>query len=49
MQRPTFNDDPLWFKNAIIYEVPVRAFADRNCDGIGGFRGLPEEVVYLQD
>jgi maltose alpha-D-glucosyltransferase/alpha-amylase len=41
--------DPLWFKNAIIYEVPVRAFADSNADGIGDFRGLTEKLDYLQD
>ncbi len=43
------NDDPLWFKDAIIYEVPVRAFADSNGDGIGDFRGLTEKLDYLQD
>ena len=42
-------DDPLWFKNAVIYEVPVRAFADSNGDGIGDFRGLTEKLDYLQD
>jgi len=44
-----FNNDPLWFKNAIIYEVPVRAFADSNGDGIGDFRGLTEKLDYVQD
>ncbi|WP_432811710.1 maltose alpha-D-glucosyltransferase [Pantanalinema sp. GBBB05] len=42
-------DDSLWFKNAIIYEVPVRAFADSNGDGIGDFRGLTERLDYLQE
>ncbi|MEB3340282.1 maltose alpha-D-glucosyltransferase [Okeania sp.] len=42
-------NDPLWFKNAIIYEAPVRAFADSNGDGIGDFRGLTEKLDYLQD
>jgi maltose alpha-D-glucosyltransferase/alpha-amylase len=42
-------EDPLWFKDAIIYEVPVRAFADSNADGIGDFRGLTEKLDYLQD
>jgi len=42
-------DDPLWFKNAVIYEVPVRAFADSNGDGIGDFGGLTEKLDYLQD
>jgi len=49
MQRATLNNDPLWFKDAIIYEVPVRAFADSNADGIGDFRGLTEKLDYLQD
>ncbi|MCA1994996.1 MAG: alpha-amylase, partial [Coleofasciculus sp. S288] len=43
------NDDPLWFKDAIIYEVPVRAFADSNEDGIGDFRGLTSKLDYLKD
>jgi len=40
--------DPLWFKDAIIYEVHVRAFFDSNGDGIGDFRGLIEKLDYLQ-
>ena len=31
--------DPLWFKDAIIYELHVRAFMDSNNDGIGDFPG----------
>ncbi|MBE9167757.1 maltose alpha-D-glucosyltransferase [Pleurocapsales cyanobacterium LEGE 06147] len=42
-------DDPLWFKDAIIYEVPVRAYADSNGDGIGDFPGLTTKLDYLQD
>jgi maltose alpha-D-glucosyltransferase / alpha-amylase len=49
MQRSTLNDDPLWFKDAIIYEVPVKAFADSDADGIGDFRGLTEKLDYIQD
>ena len=45
----TLKNDSLWFKNAIIYEVPVRAFADSNSDGIGDFRGLTDKLDYLQD
>ena len=41
--------DPLWYKSAIIYEVPVRAFFDSNADGIGDFRGLTQKLDYLQD
>ena len=42
-------DDPLWFKDAIIYEIHVRAFCDSNADGIGDLRGLVEKLDYLQD
>jgi maltose alpha-D-glucosyltransferase / alpha-amylase len=41
--------DPLWFKNAIIYELHVRAFHDSNGDGIGDIPGLVEKLPYLQD
>ncbi len=41
--------DPLWYKDAIIYEIHVRAFADSNADGIGDFQGLISKLDYLQD
>ena len=41
--------DPLWYKDALIYEVHVRAFADSNGDGIGDLVGLTERLPYLQD
>ncbi|MCU0565581.1 MAG: maltose alpha-D-glucosyltransferase [Oculatellaceae cyanobacterium Prado106] len=47
--QPLKANDPLWFKDAIIYEVPVRAFADSDNDGIGDFRGLTEKLDYIQD
>jgi maltose alpha-D-glucosyltransferase/alpha-amylase len=40
-------DDPLWYKDAIIYEVYVRGFYDANGDGIGDFRGLTQKLDYL--
>jgi len=49
MQKSILNNDPLWFKDAIIYEVPIQAFADSNADGIGDFRGLTEKLDYLQN
>lgn len=42
-------EDPLWFKDAIIYELHVRAFHDSNGDGMGDFQGLTEKLDYLQD
>src|ERR1700734_2977151 len=41
--------DPLWYKDAIIYELHVRAFADSNGDGIGDFPGLLSRLDYLQE
>src|ERR1700728_309571 len=41
--------DPLWYKDAIIYELHVRAFKDSNGDGIGDFPGLIQRLDYLQD
>ena len=41
--------EPDWYKDAIIYELHVRAFADSNGDGIGDFRGLIDKLDYLQD
>jgi maltose alpha-D-glucosyltransferase/alpha-amylase len=41
--------DPLWYKDAVIYEIHVRAFMDSNADGIGDFPGLLSKLDYLQD
>jgi maltose alpha-D-glucosyltransferase/alpha-amylase len=42
-------EDPLWYKDALIYELHVRAFMDSDADGSGDFRGLIEKLPYLQD
>lgn len=42
-------DDPLWFKDAVFYEVPVRSFFDSNGDGKGDFRGLAQKLDYIRD
>lgn len=41
--------EALWYKDAIIYELHVRAFKDSSGDGAGDFRGLTEKLDYLQD
>ena len=41
--------NPLWYREAVIYEIPVRAFADSNGDGIGDFPGLISRLDYLSD
>ncbi|MGH9769144.1 MAG: maltose alpha-D-glucosyltransferase, partial [Blastocatellia bacterium] len=40
--------DPLWYKDAVFYEIYVRGFYDSNADGIGDFRGLTEKLDYLE-
>ena len=42
-------ENPLWYKDAIIYQAHVRAFRDSDGDGIGDFPGLIEKLDYLQD
>ena len=47
---PSRIDGPAdWYRDAIIYEAHVRAFADSNGDGIGDFRGLAQRLDYLAD
>jgi len=46
---PIFGDDPLWYKDAVIYELHVRAFLDSDADGVGDFLGLIEKLDYLED
>jgi maltose alpha-D-glucosyltransferase/alpha-amylase len=42
-------NDPLWYKDAIIYELHVKAFCDSDGNGMGDFRGLTDKLDYLQD
>lgn len=49
MKKLASATDPLWYKDAIIYELHVRAFADSNDDGIGDFPGLISKLDYLQE
>ena len=49
MKKPCSATDPLWYKDAVIYELHVRAFADSNGDGIGDFQGLISKLDYLQE
>jgi maltose alpha-D-glucosyltransferase / alpha-amylase len=43
-----FEGDPLWYKDAIVYEAHVRTFCDSNDDGIGDFRGFTSKLDYLE-
>jgi maltose alpha-D-glucosyltransferase/alpha-amylase len=42
-------DDPLWYKDAIIYQLHVKAFYDSTDDGMGDFAGLTEKLDYVAD
>ncbi len=46
---PMLDDKLHWYKDAVIYEVHIKAFRDANGDGIGDFAGLLEKLDYLQD
>ena len=41
--------DAYWYKDAIIYQLHIKAFFDANDDGIGDFRGLTEKLDYVKD
>ncbi|MGF1465594.1 MAG: maltose alpha-D-glucosyltransferase [Sandaracinaceae bacterium] len=43
------DESPDWYRDAVIYEIPVRAFYDSNADGVGDFRGLIEKLDYVRD
>ncbi|MGH8141147.1 MAG: alpha-amylase family glycosyl hydrolase, partial [Steroidobacteraceae bacterium] len=44
-----FSDDPLWYKDAVIYELHVKSFFDANNDGIGDFAGLIQKLDYIAE
>ncbi|QYD72350.1 maltose alpha-D-glucosyltransferase [Paraburkholderia edwinii] len=45
----TLSDDPLWYKDAIIYQVHIKSFFDANNDGIGDFPGLLAKLDYIAE
>jgi maltose alpha-D-glucosyltransferase/alpha-amylase len=48
--RPAaFIDDPLWYKDAVIYQLHVKSFFDSNNDGIGDFAGLISKLDYIAE
>ncbi len=47
--QPRPDDQHLWYKDAVVYELHVKAFFDSNADGTGDFRGLVRKLDYLQE
>jgi maltose alpha-D-glucosyltransferase/alpha-amylase len=48
-QDATLEDDPLWYKDAVIYQLHVKTFFDSDEDGMGDFKGLTQKLDYLQN
>jgi maltose alpha-D-glucosyltransferase/alpha-amylase len=48
-QAAGWEHDALWYKDAVIYQLHVKAFFDSNNDGIGDFRGLTQRLDYIQE
>ena len=44
-----FTQDPLWYKDAVIYQVHIKSFFDSNNDGIGDFPGLISKLDYIAE
>ncbi|HWW21184.1 MAG TPA: maltose alpha-D-glucosyltransferase, partial [Steroidobacteraceae bacterium] len=47
--RHEFSADPLWYKDAVIYQLHVKSFYDANGDGIGDFEGLIQKLDYIAE
>jgi maltose alpha-D-glucosyltransferase/alpha-amylase len=46
---PSVSNDPLWFKDAVIYQLHVKSFFDADDDGIGDFKGLAQKLDYIKN
>jgi maltose alpha-D-glucosyltransferase/alpha-amylase len=42
-------DDPLWYKDAVIYQLHLKSFFDSDNDGIGDFNGLIDKLDYIAE
>ena len=46
-ERPDFIADPLWYKDAVIYQIHIKSYFDSNNDGVGDFAGLIDKLDYI--
>jgi maltose alpha-D-glucosyltransferase/alpha-amylase len=49
LQRAGLSDDPLWYKDAVIYQLHIKSFFDADNDGVGDFAGLIAKLDYIVD
>jgi maltose alpha-D-glucosyltransferase / alpha-amylase len=49
MKKTQSNENHLWYRDAVIYEVPIRSFCDSNGDGTGDLKGLTGKLDYLKE
>jgi maltose alpha-D-glucosyltransferase/alpha-amylase len=49
VSQPGVSEDPLWYKDAIIYQLHVKSFFDANNDGVGDFPGLISKLDYISE
>ena len=48
-EEARLSEDPLWYKDAVIYQLHLKSFFDANNDGIGDFPGLISKLDYIQE
>jgi len=46
---PPLNQDPLWYKDAVIYQLHIKSFFDSNNDGVGDIPGLLQKLDYIAE
>jgi maltose alpha-D-glucosyltransferase / alpha-amylase len=49
IRLPAITADPLWYKDAVIYQLHVKSFYDGNGDGVGDFGGLVSKLDYIKE
>jgi len=49
VRTEAFTKDPLWYKDAVIYQLHLKSYFDANGDGIGDFAGLIEKLDYISE
>ena len=48
-QPPSLGEDPLWYKDAVIYQLHIKSFFDADNDGVGDFKGLLQKLDYVAE